>query len=124
MAQYAAYEPVAGQHLNGELTLGENIADLGGLKLAFRALHKLRDDASPHYVADGLNEEQQFFVAAGQAWCNKAREAEARRLATVDSHSPPKFRINGTLANMPEFAQAFECAPDTAMHPTQTCEVW
>ncbi len=123
-AQYSTFEALPGVTVNGKLTLGENIADLGGVKLAFRAYRQLRAGAPQVYVASGLNEDQQFFVAVGQAWCTKARDEETRRRIVVDSHSPAQFRVNGALRNLAEFATAFECAEGTSMHPTATCEVW
>jgi putative endopeptidase len=122
--QYSAYEPLPGLKLNGALTLRENIADLGGTKLAFRAYRKLRKSAGERYVAEGLSEDQQFFVAAGQAWCTKARDAEVRRRVVVDSHAPPRFRVNGVMRNTPEFAEAFGCEKGAPMRPEDICEVW
>lgn len=122
--QYQTFEPIPGVKLNGKLTLGENIADLGGIKLAFRAYRSLRADAKVKMRAEGLDEDQQFFVSVGQAWCTKAREAEVRRRVVVDSHSPPRYRVLGALQNTPEFAEAFGCAEGTPMHPVSTCEVW
>jgi putative endopeptidase len=122
--QYSKFEPIKGLNLNGELTLGENIADIGGVKLSFMAYRKMRADAKKKLVADGLNEDQQFFVAVGQAWCSKAREEESRRRVLTDSHSPPRFRVNGALSNLPEFGEAFSCEPGTPMRPVNMCEVW
>jgi len=122
--QYSTFEVLPGKHVNGKLTLGENIADLGGIKHAFLAYKKLRAGADKTYVADGLTEDQQFFVAVGQAWCSKDREAEAIRRLTVDVHAPPRWRVNGALRNLPEFASAFGCAANTAMAPAQTCTIW
>jgi putative endopeptidase len=110
--------------LDGKLTLGENIADIGGVKLAFSAYRQLRRDAKEAVVAEGFTEDQQFFLAVGQAWCTKAREQVARMLAKVDPHSPPKFRVNGSLANTPEFGEAFRCEPGSPMRPTNACAVW
>jgi putative endopeptidase len=111
-------------YVNGQLTLGENIADLGGVKMAFKAYRSLRKDAPKNYVADGYTEDQQFFIAVGQAWCNKDRAAEIRRRLTVDPHAPPKFRVYGSLRNLKEFSEAFSCAPGTPMNPAKTCSVW
>jgi putative endopeptidase len=122
--QYSAYEPLPGVKLNGKLVLGENIADIGGLKLAFRAYRALRKDATERLVADGFNEDQQFFLSFGQSWCSKDREEVARLLAQVDPHSPAKFRVNGTLTNSPEFARAFACAEGKALSPKRRCDVW
>lgn len=121
---YSTFEALPKQFVNGELTLGENIADLGGVKMAFRAYRALRAGAGRTVVADGFTEDQQFFLAVGQAWCAKMRPAEAQRRLAVDTHAPPKFRVFGALRNLPEFAEAFRCAPGTPMRPAQTCSVW
>ena len=123
-AQYDTFEALPKQFVNGQLTLGENIADLGGVKMAFKAYRALRKDAQRVQIADGFSEDQQFFLAVGQAWCAKMRPAEAQRRLTSDPHAPPKFRIYGALRNLPEFSQAFQCAPGTPMFPAQTCTVW
>lgn len=120
---YDSFEALPKQYINGKLTLGENIADIGGVKMAFRAYRSLRAGQKP-VVADGFTEDQQFFVAFGQAWCAKSRKEETQRLLTVDPHSPPKFRVYGALRNLPEFATAFSCAAGTPMRPTETCSVW
>ncbi len=122
--QYAKYEILPGVNLNGKLTLGENIADLGGVKLAYGAYRHLRKDAKDPIVAEGLNEDQLFFLAVAQSWCTKARDAEARRLVTVDSHSPPRFRVIGSLQSLPEFSAAYACEEESYMNPKDRCEVW
>lgn len=122
-AQYSGYEALPGLNLNGKLTLGENVADMGGVKLAFDAYRSLRAEERP-VVADGFSEDQQFFLATGQIWCAKVREAEARKRVQTDPHSPPKFRVNGALSNLPAFAEAFSCAEGTPMNPVDRCEVW
>lgn len=122
--QYSQYSPIKDVKLNGELTLGENIADIGGVKLAFQAYRNMRKNAKEEYVAEGFNEDQQFFLSVGQIWCAKAREEAARMLAQVDPHSPPRFRVNGSLSNTPEFAKAFGCAVGTPMNPAGACKVW
>jgi putative endopeptidase len=121
---YDTFEVLPKQFVNGKLTLGENIADLGGVKLAYRAYRSLRTAAPAPVIADGFTEDQQFFLAVGQAACAKYRPAEAQRRLTVDHHAPPKFRVFGALRNLPEFSQAFQCAAGTPMHPAQTCSVW
>ena len=121
---YSAFEAMPKGFVNGRLTLGENIADLGGVKLAFKAYRALREDAAKVYVADGYTEDQQFFIAVGQAWCSMDRPAEVQRRLTVDPHAPPKFRVYGALRNFQEFAKAFNCAPGTPMRPAKTCSVW
>jgi putative endopeptidase len=122
--QYSTFEVLPKQFVKGELTLGEDIADMGGVKLAFHAYKKVRSGADKQIVADGFTEDQQFFLAVGQAWCSKDRPEEAQRRLTVDPHAPPKFRVYGALRNLPEFSKAFSCAQGTPMHPTTTCQVW
>jgi putative endopeptidase len=122
--QYSQFEVLPKKYIQGQLTLGENIADLGGAKMAFKAYRELRRDAAKTYVADGFSEDQQFFLAMGQAWCARERPAETERHLTTDPHSPPKFRVYGALRNLPEFAEAFRCATGTPMRPARTCTVW
>jgi putative endopeptidase len=122
--QYERYEALPGLTLNGELTLGENIADIGGLKLAFAAYRDLREGEHEAVVADGFTEDQQFFLANAQIWCSKIREAEAKRRVQVDPHSPPRFRVNGAMANLPEFGEAFACEVGSPMRPEDICSVW
>jgi putative endopeptidase len=122
--QYSRFEVLPRKYIQGQLTLGENIADLGGVKMAFKAFRALRKEAAKTYVADGFSEDQQFFLAVGQAWCARERPAETELRLTVDPHSPPKFRVYGALRNLPEFAEAFRCAAGTPMRPARTCTVW
>lgn len=122
--QYSGYEALPGVSLDGRLTLGENIADNGGVKLAYSAYRAMRADAPEALVAEGLTEDQQFFVATGQIWCAKARDEYARMAAKVDPHSAPRFRVNGSLANSPEFAAAFSCPAGAPMNPAKKCAVW
>jgi putative endopeptidase len=122
--QYAAYEPLPGVKLNGKLTLGENLADGGGVMLAFDAYRAMRSSAPEVTVADGFTEDQQFFLSVGQTWCFKGREESIRMLAKVDPHSPPKFRVNGALSNLSAFADAFQCKPGSAMRRENACKVW
>jgi predicted metalloendopeptidase len=122
--QYSRYSPVEGATVNGKLTEGENIADNGGIKLAFRAYRSMRANAFARIIADGLNEDQQFFVAAAQVWCAKQKPEDALRRVKTDPHSPAQFRVNGPLSNTPEFWEAFSCKPGTPMHPANACNVW
>jgi len=121
---YSSFEAAPGGFVNGRLTLGENIADLGGVKLAFAAYRAMRRDAAKVYVADGFTEDQQFFLAMGQVWCSRDRPAEVQRQLIGDVHAPPKFRVYGSLRNLPAFTEAFACAPGTPMSPSRTCSVW
>lgn len=106
--QYGRFEPLPGLPLNGELTMGENIADLGGVLIAFEALQRrIASGRTKDDRVDGFTPEQRFFLSYGQIWRGNVREAEQRRLTTIDPHSPGRFRVNGALANVPEFWRAF-----------------
>ncbi len=121
---YSTFEAVPGGFVNGRFTLGENIADLGGVKLAFAAYRMLRRGAAKTYVADGFTEDQQFFVGVGQAWCARMRPADAQHRLIADVHAPPKLRVYGALRNLRPFAEAFGCVAGTPMRPAQVCSVW
>lgn len=112
--QYAAYEPVEDHRLNGQLTLGENIADVSGLAVAYRAyLLSLGGQESP--TIGGLTGEQRFFVGFTHVWRAKTRPEETIRRITIDPHSPPEFRVFGTLVNTDAFFEAFEVQPGDGM---------
>ncbi len=114
VAQYEGYEPIPGKHLNGKLTLGENIADLSGLQIAYKAyLRSLGGKPAP--VIDGYTGEQRFFMGWSQAWREKAREERKLQLLTVDPHSPPEFRANGAAVNHDGFHEAFKTKPGDKM---------
>ncbi|NRF68391.1 M13 family metallopeptidase [Aquincola sp. S2] len=114
VAQYGAYEPLAGKRINGRLTLGENIADLSGLQVAYKAWQRSLDGA-PAPVIDGLSGAQRFFVGWSRAWRGKLRaEAELLRL-TTDPHSPPRYRANGVAINHDAFHEAFGTRPGDGM---------
>jgi predicted metalloendopeptidase len=123
--EYSSYEVMDGVMVNGSLTLGENIADLGGLKqalIAYRAW--VVDNGEEEIAVEGLTNEQLLFVNFAQGWCNVSTPEYAEMLTKVDSHSPPRFRINGAAAHTAAFAEVFECAAETPMNPTDKCEVW
>jgi putative endopeptidase len=122
--QYDTFEAARGRFVSGRLTLGEDLADLGGVRIAFLAYRALRQGAAKTYVADGFSEDQQFFLAVGQAWCSVDRPDELERRLTVDVHAPPRFRVYGALRNLPAFADAFRCAAGTPMRPAKPCAVW
>ena len=122
--QYTAYEVSGGTHLNGANTVGENIADIGGIKLSLAAYRALRSDAADTVIADGFTEDQQFFLGFGQAWCAKTRPDYERLLAMTDVHAPPRWRVNGALAATPDFARAFRCKTGSKMVPSRQCVVW
>ena len=123
--QYSAYEPVKGVHLNGQLTLGENTADNGGVRLSYMALlDRLGKDVDAQKKIDGFTPQQRFFLAFAQVWCQNETPEEARRRAQLDPHSPGEFRVNGVVSNMPEFRQAFGCKEGQPMAPVHSCKVW
>ncbi len=113
--QADAFEVLPGLKLNGKLTLGENIADLGGLKIAFEALKKSWAKNGKPSDLDGFTPEQRFFLGYAQAWRFHARPETARMLVMGDPHSAAHFRVNGPLANMPEFIQVFQIPEGTPM---------
>ncbi len=121
--EYSAFTPVDDVHLNGKLTLGENTADNGGVRLAFMALMK-STEGKPQPKIDGFTPQQRFFLAWGQAWCQNERPEMARLLAQTDPHSPSRDRVNGVLGNMPEFREAFACRAAQPMVHAPACRVW
>lgn len=127
VAQYGAYEPLPGARVNGQLTLGENIADLGGVSLAFEALQRaLARDPEKRKSIDGFTPEQRFFLSFAQLWRANVREAEVRRRLVTDPHSPPSFRAVGPLVNFQPFFDAFSIREGAAMwRPTgQRAKIW
>jgi predicted metalloendopeptidase len=124
--EYAGFSPLPGVHLNGELTLGENTADNGGIRLAYMALlDDLAKKTTPlSQKADGYSETQQFFLGYAQDWCENVRPEEARLSAQTDPHSPPEFRVDGVVSNMPQFGEAFGCKPGSKLAPVKACRVW
>jgi putative endopeptidase len=122
--QYSRYEVSGNVKLNGANTVGENIADIGGVKLAFAAYRQLRAPAPDTVVADGFTEDQQFFIGFGQAWCAKMRPDFEKLMATVDVHAPARWRVNGALSATPEFSAAFRCKAGSRMIPAKQCVVW
>jgi putative endopeptidase len=121
--QYNAYEPLPGIKVNGALTVGENIADIGGTKLAFAAYRAARAGQTP-IVADGFSEDQVFFLAHAQGWCDKTRPEIVETNLKSDPHTPRKFRVNGVVSDLAAFSAAFSCAPGKPMNPRNRCEVW
>jgi endothelin-converting enzyme/putative endopeptidase len=121
--QYSEYVAVDDVKLNGKLTLGENVADNGGVRLAFMALMSSLKNSERERI-DGFTPEQRFFLGYGQIWCMSLRPEYARMLATVDPHSPGKYRVNGVVSNNPDFAKAFSCRPNQPMVRRNACRVW
>ncbi|MDB4959924.1 MAG: hypothetical protein JWO36_7493 [Myxococcales bacterium] len=122
--QYSKYEVAGATKLNGANTVGENIADIGGTKLALSAYRTLRASAPDTVIADGFTEDQQFFLGYGQAWCAKMRPEFEKFLATIDVHSPPKWRVNGAVSATPDFAKTWRCKVGAKMRPANQCVVW
>ena len=121
--QYSTYTIIDDIKINGKLTLGEDVADLGGLLLAYNAW---KEDTKGQNLQplDGLTPDQRFFVGYGQSWCGQTRDETKRLRATVDPHSPEKYRTNGVVSNMPEFQEAFHCKAGSPMVNANRCRVW
>ena len=121
--QYSTYTIVDDIKINGKLTLGEDVADLGGLILAYMAW---KEDTKGQNLPslDDLTPDQRFFVGYGQSWCGETRDETKRMRATVDPHSPEKYRTNGVVSNMPEFQEAFHCKLTAPMVNQNRCRVW
>lgn len=121
--QYAGYEGAPGVKLNGKLTLGENAADGGGVRVAYMALLSTLS-GKPAEKIDGFTPGQRFFLGWAQVWCQNRTEEFARRQAATDPHSPGKWRVNGVVSNMPEFQKAFGCTEGQPMVREEACRVW
>ncbi len=122
--EYGGFSPVPGVNLNGKLTLGENAADNGGIRLAFMAM---MDRMAGHPLENiaGYTPQQQFFLGYAQLWCGISTPESASVRAKTDPHSPGEFRVNGVLQNMPEFSSAWSCKTGDAMAASEkACRVW
>jgi len=123
--QFSGFIAVDDVHVNGKLTLGEDVADLGGLILAYRAWRGATANQKLMPI-DGLTPDQRFFVGNAQWACANVRPEAMRLRARTDPHSPPRYRVNGLVVNMPEFGQAFSCKPGAPMTkpPEKVCRIW
>ena len=123
--QYSEYEPLPGLHINGELTEGENLADDGGVKIAFAALKKALAN-KPQEKIDGFTPEQRFFLGWAQVWRANTRDEALKLRLVTDPHSPAKFRCNGPLSNTPEFQKAFNLPDGCPMvrPPDKRVTIW
>ncbi|MBS0211976.1 MAG: M13 family metallopeptidase [Proteobacteria bacterium] len=124
-AQYSAFQPLPGVHVNGDLTMGENIADLGGLTLALDAYHaSLHGQPAP--VLGGLTGDQRVFLGWAQAWRGKLREDAIRRQVASDPHSPRQFRVNGVVRNIDAWYAAFDVKPGEKLYvaPADRVRIW
>ena len=125
--EYSGFDALPGQHLNGQLTLGENTADNGGVRVAYQALQKVlaaepADERTKKI--DGYTPDQRFFIAFAQIWCENVKPDMEQQLLKVDPHSPGQFRTDGVVENFPAFGQAFGCHVGQPMMPENACHVW
>jgi putative endopeptidase len=125
VSQFDAFEAEPGLHLQGKLVVGESVADLGGLTIAYRALQKAQA-GKPRKLIDGFTPEQRFFLGWAQVWAANVRPEEARRRVVTDPHPLSRFRVNGPLSNIPEFATAYQCKVGDPMvrPPEKRCQIW
>jgi endothelin-converting enzyme/putative endopeptidase len=121
--EYSGFTSVDDVKLDGRLTLGENTADNGGLRVAYRALQEALQRGATQTL-DGFTPEQRFFLGFAQVWCENMSPQELRLRAKTDPHSPGHFRVNGTVQNMPEFQKAYSCKVDAPMVSRNACRVW
>ena len=120
--EYSKFEVAPGAMVNGQLTLGENTADNGGVRIALMAL--LNTIGGTEKKIDGFTPEQRLFLAFGQVWCVNEREAALRMQVKTNPHAPGKQRVNGVVQNMPEFQRAFSCQTGQPMVSANACRVW
>lgn len=125
VAQYSNFTVLDGVHVNGEFTQGENIGDLGGLTIAYKA-YQISKNGEPAPVIDGMTGDQRVFYGWAQVWRRKYRDEELRKRIDTDPHSPSEFRANGTVMNMPEFHEAFDVKPgdDMYLEPEERVKIW
>lgn len=123
--QYSMFEPLPGMHINGHLTLGENIGDLGGLNVALEA-YKISLNGREPPLLDGYSGIQRYFLGFSQIWRVKIRDDALRRQLIVDPHSPGKYRANGTVRNMDAWYTAFNVKQDGALYlpSNQRIRIW
>ena len=123
--QFSGYTVDGDLHLKGGLVTGEAVADLGGLMLAYRAFHASAAYATAAML-DGYTPDQQFFLSFAHFWAQSTRPEQARAYATADPHPPGQYRVNGTLANVPQFAQTFGSAVGAPSAPPadKRCVIW
>jgi putative endopeptidase len=130
--EYSGFEaaPARGDapaaHLNGHLTLGENTADNGGLRIAYMALEDTlaAEGKTIEEKFDGYTEAERYFIGFAQVWCQNQTDQSSRQSVLVDPHSPGKWRVNGTVQNFDAFGKAFGCTRGQPMYPVNSCRVW
>jgi putative endopeptidase len=121
--QFDAFEVLPGVHEQGRLVQGEAIADLGGITIAYKAFERTAQFRA-HQKIDGYTPEQRFFLSFAQVWRQIQTDGLTRQLAQTDPHPDSRFRVLGTLANLPEFQAAFSCAATDGMVRTTRCRIW
>ena len=126
VAQYDAYEPIPGVHIKGELTLGENLGDLGGLEIAYAAYRRYVAEHGEPPVIDGLTGDQRFLIAYGYSWQRKSREGAERAQLLSDEHSPARYRVNGVVRNFDPWYKAFNVQPGDKLYlpPERRVRIW
>ncbi|KAK3741156.1 hypothetical protein QZH41_011819, partial [Actinostola sp. cb2023] len=124
--QYSKYKPVFDKKINGTFTLNENIADNGGIKIAYDAYQRWASKNESQKILPGLelNPDQLFFVGFAQTWCSVYNRQGALRQIKTDNHSPGRYRVIGSLSNFEKFSQAFQCPVNSPMNPSTKCAVW
>ena len=123
--QYSKFSPLPGYFVNGNLTQGENIADTGGLKTTHAAfMTRYPQEGPAQSIVPGLTNEQLLFVGYAQTWCSKLTPNVVKQRLLTDPHSPPHFRVNGPMMNLPAFASAFNCPAGSPMNPSDRCQIW
>ena len=123
--EYSGFTAIDDLKLNGRLTLGENTADNGGVRIGLMALETmLAAVGKSDEKIDGYTPEQRYFLGFGRVWCEQRRPEYSRELVSIDSHSPGRYRVNGVLQNMPEFQKAWGCKAGQAMVKENACRVW
>jgi len=123
-SQYGEYSSIPGAKLNGNLTLGENVADNAGVRIAYYALMDVLAAKGPQPAIEGFTPDQRFFIAWAQLWCENATDQDFRRRAQEDVHASGRWRANGVLQNSDDFRKAFGCRVGTPMAPANECRVW
>jgi len=122
--EYSGFEAADGIKLDGKLTLGENTADNGGLRLALKALENTIFSAPPRQDTNGFSPQQSFFISYGESWCSNSTPQYQRLAAKSNVHSTPQARVNGVVSNIPEFQKAFGCKKGQPMVRDDACRVW
>lgn len=127
-SQYDAYEPIPGMHISGQLTMGENIGDLGGMQMAYAAYHRYLDESSGGEapVLDGLTGDQRFFLSWAQVWRSLQRDDQLRSQLVTNPHSPAPYRINGVVRNIDAWYEAFNVMPGNTLYlpPDERVRIW